>query len=102
MRHSTFGRLLQRRAVHDPVGPAYAYLVDDGPTELAVSYGDLLARARNVAQALTYHARPGDRAALLLRPGIDFVVALMACFLTGVVAVPAFPPPRPAQGSSRP
>jgi acyl-CoA synthetase (AMP-forming)/AMP-acid ligase II len=98
----TFGRLLQRRAAHDPVGPAYTYLVDDGPTELAVSYSDLLARARNVAQALTYHARPGDRAALLLRPGIDFVVALMACFLTGVVAVPAFPPPRPAQARRHP
>lgn len=96
MRITTFGDLLWRQAEHDPGARAYTYLID-GATEQAISYGDLLARARNLAEALAGKARPGDRAALLLDPGIDFVVALMACLLTGVVAVPAFPPPRPVQ-----
>ena len=95
MRITTFGDLLLRRAEHDSGGRAYTYLIDGGPAEQAISYGDLLARAYNLAEALAGDARPGDRAALLLDPGIDFIVALMACLLTGVVAVPAFPPPGP-------
>ncbi len=89
MRITTFGDLLLRRAEHDSGGRAYTYLIDGGPAEQAISYGDLLARAYNLAEALAGDARPGDRAALLLDPGIDFIVALMACLLTGVVAVPA-------------
>jgi len=102
MRSTTFGDLLWHRAEHDPGGRAYTYLIDGAATEEAISYGDLLARARNLAEALAGDARPGDRAALLLDPGIDFVVALMACLLTGLVAVPAFPPPRSAQARRHP
>lgn len=92
-----FADLLWCRAEQHPAGRAYTYLVDGAATEVAISYGELLARARNLAAELTDSARPGDRAALLLDPGIDFVVALMACLLTGVVAIPAFPPPASPQ-----
>jgi O-succinylbenzoic acid--CoA ligase len=48
----------------------------------ALTYAELLRRARGL------DAAPGDRVAILLPPGLDFVVALHACLLRGAVAMP--------------
>src|SRR5262249_19806915 len=53
---------------------------------------ELEQRVRAVGARLQDAATPGDRALLLYPPGLDFVVALFACFRAGVVAVPAYPP----------
>jgi O-succinylbenzoic acid--CoA ligase len=66
------------------------------PTRTAVntprarlSYADLLRAARAGAAELQERgARPGERVAIALPPGIEFAQALHACFLLGAVAVP--------------
>ncbi|MFC9160955.1 AMP-binding protein [Streptomyces fungicidicus] len=70
---------------------AYEYLHDDGRVD-SLTYRELLARAIRVAPRL--RADTGDKgpALLLYPPGLDFVVAVWACFLAGVPAVPAYPP----------
>jgi len=57
--------------------------------ELSWSYAQLTALARLGAQRLAERGvLPGDRVALALAPGADFVQALHSCLLLGAVAVP--------------
>ncbi len=66
------------------------------PSALAVrtplescSYGELLGRAQAGAGELAARgARPGERVAIALPAGLDFVCALHACLLLGAAAVP--------------
>jgi len=63
-------------------------------------YAELLGAAREAAAALAARGvKPGDRVALALAPGTDFVVALHATWLLGAVVVPhdlrLTPPERP-------
>ena len=60
-----------------------------------LTWGQLLARAESVAIQLAEVARPGDRAALLLPQGLDYVAAFLGCLMARVVAVPLFPPDLP-------
>ncbi len=55
----------------------------------SLTYADLLARARAGAGRLSkLGATPGDRVAIALPAGLDFVAALHSCLLLGAVAVP--------------
>jgi o-succinylbenzoate---CoA ligase len=55
----------------------------------ALSYAQLHERARAGAETLARRgARPGERVAVALGGGIDFVCALHSCLLLGAVAVP--------------
>lgn len=53
------------------------------------------ARARAVAHRLKGIAGPGDRAALVLRQGLDYPAAFLGCLYAGVIAVPLFGPQNP-------
>ena len=54
-----------------------------------MSYAELLVAAREAAGALAARGvRPGDRVAIALTPGTDFVVALHAVWGLGALAVP--------------
>ena len=53
------------------------------------SYAELHAAARRGSTELVARgARPGERVAIALPPGLAFAQALHACFLLGAVAVP--------------
>ena len=55
----------------------------------AVSYAELLADASaGAAELAARGARPGQRVAIALPPGLAFAQALHACLLLGAVAVP--------------
>jgi acyl transferase domain-containing protein/acyl-CoA synthetase (AMP-forming)/AMP-acid ligase II/acyl carrier protein len=47
--------------------------------------------ARHFAAQLQGRCAPGDRAALLLNSGADFVIAFLGCLYAGVIAVPLYP-----------
>ncbi|MEU0581264.1 AMP-binding protein [Streptomyces griseoincarnatus] len=70
---------------------AYEYLHDDGRVD-SLTYRELLARATKMAPRLRADSGNKGPALLLYPPGLDFVVAVWACFLAGVPAVPAYPP----------
>jgi acyl-CoA synthetase (AMP-forming)/AMP-acid ligase II len=69
---------------------AYVFLRDDGQEDTR-TFGELVRRARAVAAELQATAAAGDRAILLFQPGLDFVEAIVACFIARVVAVPVSP-----------
>lgn len=53
------------------------------------------ARARAVADRLVTLAAPGDRAALVMPQGLDYVAAFLGCLYARVIAVPLFSPRLP-------
>ncbi|WP_431873301.1 AMP-binding protein [Amycolatopsis sacchari] len=89
----TVAGLLRTRAQERPRHVGYTFLADGESQELDLTYGQADARARAVAAALRdAGARPGDRALLLLPPGLDYLTAFFGCLYAGVVAVPLYPP----------
>jgi acyl-CoA synthetase (AMP-forming)/AMP-acid ligase II len=87
----TLAHALVHNATHrgDQVG--YEYLHDDGRVD-AITYRELLLTAAAAAARLRTGGAPAGPALLLYPPGLDFVVAMWACLLAGVPAVPAYPP----------
>jgi acyl-CoA synthetase (AMP-forming)/AMP-acid ligase II len=72
---------------------AFIY-IDDDEREHRMTFAELHERALGVAHDLLASAKPGDRALLLLPPGLDYVATIFGCFYAGVIGVSA-PPPQP-------
>jgi acyl-CoA synthetase (AMP-forming)/AMP-acid ligase II len=90
----TFVDILRERAARQPSRWAYSFLADGQHEEARLTYGALDLRVRSVAAELQRLRLQGERAVLLFEPGLDYVVALFACFYAGVTAVPTYPPHR--------
>jgi acyl-CoA synthetase (AMP-forming)/AMP-acid ligase II len=70
---------------------AYAFLAG-GRLEDELSYAALRDRVEALGARLAACGRPGDRAMLMLPPGLDYVVAFLACLAARRVAVTAYAP----------
>lgn len=79
--------LLQYWATRRPDACAYTFLSDD-ERETTLTYGELDADARRIAGYLQHHAEQGDRALLLLPPGLEFIQAFFGCLYAGVLPAP--------------
>jgi acyl transferase domain-containing protein/acyl-CoA synthetase (AMP-forming)/AMP-acid ligase II/NADP-dependent 3-hydroxy acid dehydrogenase YdfG/NADPH:quinone reductase-like Zn-dependent oxidoreductase/acyl carrier protein len=71
----------------------YASRGGDSRVERNLSIGQLHERALALAARLQANSQRGEHVLLLFRPGLDFVVAFVACVYAGVVAIPV-PAPR--------
>ncbi|MEM9290713.1 MAG: amino acid adenylation domain-containing protein [Acidobacteriota bacterium] len=89
---STLLQRLTHVAELRPQQRAFAFLGDGSEIEEELSYGELRQRVEAQARALVRIGAGGERVLLLLPPGLGYVVALLACFAAGAVAVPAYPP----------
>ncbi|MDX3229590.1 non-ribosomal peptide synthetase [Streptomyces sp. ME19-01-6] len=89
--HDAVHRLFEAQAARTPDGVA----VTDGTSSL--SYRELNERSNRLARHLRLHgARPESVVALLLRTGVDYVVAVLAVLKTGAAYLPLDPDhPRP-------
>src|SRR5438034_1737268 len=94
---ATFVDVTRARAIAEGTAEAFTF-VEDGGGEQRLSYADLDQRARALAVALVARGLAGERALLVVPPGLEYVVALLGCFYGGVVAVPAYPPVARAGG----
>src|SRR6476661_11284062 len=95
--------ILENRAREQGERPAYVFLsyAGTGVVEERLTYAELDARARAIGASLqAAGAGGGERVALLLPPGPDFVASFFGCLYAGAVAVPALPP-RPRGGDPR-
>lgn len=86
------GAVLRHRGKANPRQPAYWVLDQKGKETASITWEKLASRAERVAHVIREKSNlnRGDRVALVYRDTevIDFVVALMGCFIVGVVAVP--------------
>ncbi|KAI9802093.1 MAG: putative NRPS-like protein biosynthetic cluster [Piccolia ochrophora] len=84
--------VLRHRGRTNPKHPAYWVLDPRGKEIMSITYDKLASRAEKVAQVIRDKSNlyRGDRVALIYRDSeiIDFAVALMGCFIAGVVGVP--------------
>ncbi|KAI9850819.1 MAG: hypothetical protein M1838_004972 [Thelocarpon superellum] len=84
--------VLRHRGRSNPKTPAYWVLDARGKEVSSITFEKLASRAEKVAQVIRDKSNlyRGDRVALIYRDTeiIDFAVALMGCFIAGVVAVP--------------
>jgi amino acid adenylation domain-containing protein len=65
---------------------------DGQHSENAISYGAFERRVRALAARLQQQFAKGERALVMLDNGDHYAVSMLACFYSGVIAVPAFPP----------
>ncbi|KAH9826360.1 DMAP1-binding Domain [Teratosphaeria destructans] len=86
------GAVLRHRGKMQARQQAYWVLDSKGKEVSAITWEKLASRAEKVAQVIRDKSNlyRGDRVALVYRDNevIDFAIALMGCFLAGVVAVP--------------
>ncbi|KAH0614043.1 uncharacterized protein H6S33_005929 [Morchella sextelata] len=84
--------VLRHRSKTNPKQHAYIVLDTKGKEMAAISWEKLASRAEKVAQVIRDKSNlyRGDRVALVYRDVevIEFAVALLGCFIAGVVAVP--------------
>ncbi len=74
------------------------FFADDGRDfSQSITYGELYSNAVKMAGFLSNRVGHGGRVLLIYSSGIDFVQSVVACILSGVIAVPA-PPPRNSAG----
>jgi acyl-CoA synthetase (AMP-forming)/AMP-acid ligase II len=93
-RFSSLVALLTERAASQPDDRAYVFVSDRGAEEGALTYGELHDAARALAVRLLAMARPGDRAVLVIPPGLEFMAAFFGCLIAGIIAVPMMMPRR--------
>ncbi|MDP3232182.1 MAG: fatty acyl-AMP ligase [Myxococcales bacterium] len=75
--------------------PFHLTFIDAREAETRLDYGALYRHARQLAHALAERGvQPGDRVALVLPTGPDFVEAFFAVQFAGAVPVPLYPPVR--------
>jgi 1-acyl-sn-glycerol-3-phosphate acyltransferase len=91
---STVHASLWQHAAADPDRP-HAYVREDDGVEHEVTYGRLLTEARAVAGALRSRGvGRGDRVAIMLPTGVDFLAVFQGILVAGAVPVPIYPPAR--------
>lgn len=90
-----FAETIRHWARTRPQQPASTYLeYQNDPAGVAhtLSYAELDERARTVAAAVREVTAPGERVALLLPQGLDYITAFLGCLYAGVVSVPLYQP----------
>ncbi len=91
-RHASLNEALERAAISGRRGLTF---VAADETETALGWNEVQARASRVAGALAaLGVRPGERVALVLPTGADFMDAFFGTLLAGAVPVPLYPPVR--------
>ncbi len=96
-------RKLRRRAETQGNACALGFLEDGSEITQSFTMEALDARVDDVANVLVDCIGEGERVLLLFPPGLDFVVAFLACLRAGRIAVPAIPPEphKPARSLAR-
>ncbi|MFE1796450.1 AMP-binding protein [Streptomyces sp. NPDC059517] len=96
--HSLTGHL-RHWAEHRPQQRAFSHVAfpdsSSGGLHRTLGWRALDTRARAVAARLATVASPGERAALVLPQGLDYVAGFLGCLYAGVIAVPLFGPELP-------
>jgi len=73
-------------------------LQDEATVLGTLTYGELAARARRIAQGLIAHdVLPGDRVGLMLPTSVEFFMAFFGILYAGAIPVPIYPPMRLSQ-----
>ncbi|SEN18920.1 non-ribosomal peptide synthase domain TIGR01720/amino acid adenylation domain-containing protein [Stigmatella aurantiaca] len=88
---TTLVELLGTRCSEKPRERLYLFEEESAEDSASCTYGELDARARRIAVALS-GLEPGARVVLLYPPGLEYIAGFFGTLYAGLVAVPAYPP----------
>jgi len=90
----TYIDVIKNRVRANPDHVVFRFLNDGINESESLTYRQLETRSKALGTAMQEYARKGERVLLLFPPGLSYVASLFACFYSGMVAVPAYPPRR--------
>ncbi|SEI05611.1 Acyl transferase domain-containing protein [Rheinheimera pacifica] len=90
--HGTLISVLQKHVAQQGDKIVYTFLDAAQDTKATLTYRQLRDEAQELALHLLTRVKKGDRALLLFENGAELIVAFFACLMSGIVAVPAYPP----------
>ena len=90
----TYIEVIKNRTIEKPEHVVFRYLNDGINENESYTYQQLETRAKAMGAAMQEVAEKGERVLLLFPPGLSYVASLFACFYSGFIAVPAYPPRR--------
>lgn len=90
--HGTLIGVLQKHVAQQGDNIVYTFLDAQQDTKATLTYRQLHDEAKELAQHLLTRGQKGDRALLLYENGAELIIAFFACLMSGIVAVPAYPP----------
>ncbi len=85
---TTICDILLNHSMTHPDRLAFTYLGDGISPSQTLTYQDLQHQAQAICHHLQTYTSPGNRALLMLPPGLEFISALFGCLYAGVIAVP--------------
>ncbi|MFK5856959.1 MAG: AMP-binding protein [Bacteroidota bacterium] len=91
---TTYIDVIKKWTVEKPEHVVFRFLQDGVNENESFTYLQLETRSKAVASAMQKKGVKGDRVLLLFQPGLSYVASLYACFYSGFIAVPAYPPRR--------
>lgn len=71
---------------------AFTFINDRGDVSDTLTHLSLWRQSGAIAASLLNRLKPGDRVLMVYMPGLEFVLALLACLRTGLIPVPIAPP----------
>ena len=87
--------VLRDRAGDTPDGLAFTFTDydrdPDGVPE-TLTWGQLYRRTRNLAEEISQHGAPGERALIIAPQGLPYIVAFLGAMQAGFIAVPLSAP----------
>lgn len=89
----TLNALLELRAAASPIEGGALVMIDERERAWPVSYAELLDRSQRIGAGLQEQGlSPGERVAIMLPTGIEFVASFFGTLLAGGIPVPVAPP----------
>ena len=90
----TYTDVIKNRTASTPDHVVFRFLSDGVNENESFTYRQIETRSKALGASMQKVGKKGDRVLLLFQPGLSYVASLFACFYTGFVAVPAYPPQR--------
>lgn len=81
---------LDYHAEDRPDAIAYRFIANDIERSQTLTFSELRSKAKTLAAHLQQQIEPNERAVLIYMPGLEFVVAFIACLYAGIIAVPSY------------
>ena len=91
---STYIDVIKNRAASNPGHIVFRFLSDGVNKSESLTFLELETRSKALGAAMQNHGSKGDSVLLLFQPGLSYVASMYACFYSGFVAIPAYPPRR--------
>ncbi len=88
----TLVHLSEQRARSQPDGIAYTFLADEHADPANLTFAELWERSGWIANHLLQQGLGSQRVQLIYPPGLDFILAFLACLRAGILAAPVSPP----------